>query len=825
LLPALELKIEALQLAKNTSQTGPATVLERLRLVGADSKSQLYLSKYPTERFSKLEQLELIRLDPYGLGRSRVAQWLFEQGHPERVLLVLRPIPDHQDPPALQAMRIQALLATERYDQAIEEAAPWLQHPSIGMLCQRLTIRAHLAQGNSQGVAQGLRVLLARGPQQPAERRELAKDLVHYGMLEAATPVLAQLDRKRGWRTPSVIEWSGLCASAAGQTDKSQEFLTRAVPFFDNGRIELLQAILSAGDRDWPSMPIRIQRLDDSDFSPSPFQAAAVALLGERIQAGIELIERGVERNPNSVSWALLNIAAHTLDNAPSQFAPQFGASAAEQARALLVGSGDLRRDPRDTIAMLLALDLDPWQTWTEVRAQKLASDLPQNLWLGWMIAEAQFRSGRLQQAQVSFSELITQFPLCAPLWDSLFAVFAAQHPDNPLHPDILAARSDQALAIPLRKFLSPNQIAMGLAGQATAQGHPDQAIATLRRFLKATGEGLESESRWMLGRLLAEQGQFSQALDQFERVLTKSQPRGLHPWVPEYLDWLDKCHLDPTAPLHAADIASRLETLVHRYPSDPQLALQRLMYRVESDERSVLLASDEALASMAMLRSLAPNNSIDSLRPGSNRAWMEYMLSVSPILGEEYCWASLDLNPGNLDMWIGLSYALQTQGRISETRTLVADLLKISDDPELHYRLASLLALEGESAKIVNTHLQRGDKLSGAKSASPRNRFTKAQTTLLHGARGLDTVVRDLGALWPDRDQFSREVPPLDLGRVYLTALILRHQAKDLQTVERVTEDLLQYIDQDPYSEDLIRSFRAVAHSIESRLLVKAKE
>ncbi len=825
LLPAIDLEINALLMAKNTSHLGPGMVMKRLRLVGADSDSRSFLSRYPIGRFSKEEQLELVRLDPHGTGRTQVAKWLFDQGHYERLLLVLRPVPDVVDPLSLQVLRIKALFATGKYDQTIEEAKPLLSNRAIGQTCQQLTIQARLATGDNAGVMQDLRTLLSKGPRKPADRRRLAKDLIDQGLLEGASAILGQLDKSRGLRTPSVIEWRALCAAANGKTQQAEEFLSRALPFFDDGRIELLQVILSAGNRDWPNLPLHIQALNASKFRASPFQAAGIAILGENLQEGLDMARRGVDQNPGSMAWALLHAAALSLKNEPSSFDPQLGRRAAEQARVLLTGSGDARKDPRDTIAMLLALDMAPWQTWAERRAITLASQGPPNLWLGWMVAEARFRSGRIDQARQDFSALTVDFPQCAPLWDHVFAVLTALHPEDLLHPDVMGAHADQALAVPLREFLTPRQIALGLAGQAVTQGHPDQAISTLERYLGIVDKRMEPEVRWMLARLLAENGDFSQAMEHFGIVLRRSKIRGLNPWIPEYLDWVDKA-ANGTAQsgpaLTPTEIADHLESLAHRYPSDPHLSLKRLQYRVLADDRSAILAADEALAALEMLRSLAPGRSIDNLRPNSEHAWMQYMLSISPVLGEEYCREALDLSPGNLDMWMGLTHALQAQGRIAETRELCEDLIQVSDDPELHYRYASLLALRGAPAKTVHAHLIQADKLAGTSGPSARNRLTRAQTTLLHGKGNLNQVLRDLEQLWRDREEFALQVPPLELGRVYLTALVLRHEEDDLAKLDSVTEAMLTYVDQDPYSEDIVRSFRAVGHSIEARLLVK---
>jgi len=171
--------------------------------------------------------------------------------------------------------------------------------------------------------------------------------------------------------------------------------------------------------------------------------------------------------------------------------------------------------------------------------------------------------------------------------------------------------------------------------------------------------------------------------------------------------------------------------------------------------------------------------------------------------------------------MWIGLSHALEAQGRIAETRELIADLIQVSDDPDLHYRLAALLAMHGDPAATIHGHLTRADLLLQTHGPSARNRFTRAQTTLLHGTGSLDKVLHDLDQLWLLRDDNASQVPPLELGRVYLTALVLRHKNDDLDKLDAVVEDLFAYVKNDPYSEDVVRTFRAIGHSIEARMLV----
>ncbi|MCA9001415.1 MAG: hypothetical protein KDB61_05800, partial [Planctomycetes bacterium] len=107
---------------------------------------------------------------------------------------------------------------------------------------------------------------------------------------------------------------------------------------------------------------------------------------------------------------------------------------------------------------------------------------------------------------------------------------------------------------------------------------------------------------------------------------------------------------------------------------------------------------------------------------------------------------------------------------------------------------------------------------------ASPRSRFIQSQAALLHAEDGLDDVIRDLQTLWLERDRNAKVIAPIELGRVYLTTLILRHRNEDLQTVERVATDMRAYESLDPYAPDTIRTFRAIGNAIEERMVKGAE-
>ncbi|MEZ6021129.1 MAG: hypothetical protein R3F17_13850 [Planctomycetota bacterium] len=188
LLPAFDLRIQAALLGKDTSPAGPQAILKRLRLVGSDETSEQYLRKVGLDRFTEEELLELVRLSPYGVGRTSIADHLMSKGRFGEALQVMRPIPEHPDPTPMHLKRVKCLVELGRYEEAVHEASIWLEDPEIGPSCRRLVLRAHMMQGDAAGVAAQTRALTGIPVFNPGELRELAKDLLVRGFPPRARP-------------------------------------------------------------------------------------------------------------------------------------------------------------------------------------------------------------------------------------------------------------------------------------------------------------------------------------------------------------------------------------------------------------------------------------------------------------------------------------------------------------------------------------------------------------------------------------------------------------------------------------------------------------
>ncbi|MEZ5976496.1 MAG: tetratricopeptide repeat protein [Planctomycetota bacterium] len=373
-----------------------------------------------------------------------------------------------------------------------------------------------------------------------------------------------------------------------------------------------------------------------------------------------------------------------------------------------------------------------------------------------------------------------------------------------------------------MRPHLGVLNSSIGLASAEVAAGRPGQAVSILERSLQAATGSEGAAVRLMLADLQAGQGRYRRAIEALEPAILDAGQRGLHPWLDRYLNWVVAAAGDSVPQserITDKQTAARFDAVVHRYPNDPLALLRRLEFRQRSENQSRLLAEEEARTALELLANRIGKVSMDDLRPGAKRLWGAHLLSVSPLLAEEFARGQLDLQVGDIDAWSLLSDAFNAQGRIDETRDLVADLLKITGDAEMNYRYATLLALEGAPSVRVRHHLQQADDGLGIVGRSARSSFIQAQMELMEGAGGLDDVIRELGSLWNRRDQFAEELDALELGRTYLLALILRHQEADLQAIDVAAAEMLQYAPGDPYAEDVILAFRALAGAVRNRV------
>ncbi|MEZ6021128.1 MAG: tetratricopeptide repeat protein [Planctomycetota bacterium] len=449
------------------------------------------------------------------------------------------------------------------------------------------------------------------------------------------------------------------------ETPASRESLDRLAAFTGDGRAEYGHAVLSAVQRDWPRLPLELERLRGTGRTWSTLEDVLLGLLEDRFQLAKDMASGALERAPQSLPWAMVQLSSRALLNQDTNLPAQFGSASAAQAATFLRGTPELRRDPRDCLAILLALESPDWAAYGFAQARQWHEQAPEELWPALLLAQA-LTAGHLDvEAQALLEEVVACYPDCAAAWSNLIDTIARQHPTDPLHSDLLSARSRGRLACgapPSRRAHS----SIGLASAEVAAGRPGQAVSILERSLQAATGAEGAAVRLMLADLQAGQGRYRRAIEALEPAILDAGQRGLHPWLDRYLNWVVAAAGDSVPQserITDKQTAARFDAVVHRYPNDPLALLRRLEFRQRSENQSRLLAEEEARTALELLANRIGKVSMDDLRPGAKRLWGAHLLSVSPLLAEEFARGQLDLQVGDIDAWSLLSRRVQRAG------------------------------------------------------------------------------------------------------------------------------------------------------------------
>ncbi len=812
LLPAVDLTLEAMLINRTWYPLG-RMLLQRLRLVGADELTHELLKVLPDGVFTESEVLEIMSIDPYGMGREIVARHMLQNGEPERALRAVRLVEGQADGPELRLLRARALLELERWDAAAEEVADMVLDPRYDQRAFPLMLNARLQEGSPENVEATADELLARDPVPRELMLGAARQVLDAGQLAVADRLLTRLDSAPETRGGDVLHLMALRAALAGDRVGALEALERAEAFGDDGRAEVLRVALLADARAWQSLPRAVIRLEDTSLTPSSLQAALLPLFGERLDVGRERASEGLQRNPTSPSWALAVAGAQLLSDDVPELPEYFGPDAGPEAVRTLRGTAEAQRDPREILALLLAVDMDGWALWVRQRTRAHFEEGGGSLWLQFLDAQASERLGNPLQAEVTYDRLTKGLPEFGPGWDRLQDAVRERHPTNPLHPEMLRVLANRSRAQGPAGAVDLNDLLLASASRNYQAGRVGEAVEVLVRGLRQVGDSDLPIPRLFLARLTAELGQYADSAQQYRLVLATQEPTSDHPWVPEFLDLLSRASSKATArrdQLSEVEVAAILDELQERRPADPLISLARLQSELASDSRNVPLSVRRAEGALRILRREGGERTLEELRPGSSAAWMEFLLELSPDLASEQLDIDQRRSPGDLYLWTSRARTFEAQSQFQEAETAFAHILAMSDEPIAHGEYARLLTRRGAPLQEVEMHLKKADAALG-RGNSARTSFLTARGTLYSKRAGLGRIVGRLRDLWAVRDEFRDEVPPLELGRVYATTLFLLASERSMQTLEVVTDDLARYTEQDPYAPDLVQAYTSL--------------
>ena len=465
-------------------------------------------------------------------------------------------------------------------------------------------------------------------------------------------------------------------------------------------------------------------------------------------------------------------------------------------------------RDPRDMLAVRLAMGAPGWQPLAAAGIAEAEASSGSTLWAPWLRVELDLARGDVDLASERLGRLLGEHPRFGPGHDLALRIAINRHPSEPLHPEVVAARSNRMRAMTAKLVGDPVEAKLAIAGEAARRDQVAFAVGELIPVIRGGGPA-ETQARVMLALLLLRTGEASfaarhlhaaaqgdlgvyrdVALESFVTALRRGLASGAR----------------QREPLTREEALQLLDDVVDLHPSDPLLALERLQLEPLGDAER----GQRARGILRSLQDAAGRRSLDDLREGSTEAWARFLTPIASDVAAELVERELAVEPGDMRVLRLSAFVARARGETEGALTSLRALMAIEPTAATAYSLAEMLIDTGADTAEVARVLDVAARLEGGGSA--RGGFLLALHRIRSFRPRLEETIDRLAALWSQREANRGEFRPDELGFVYLDALAMRGTPGDMDTAARVAGELeAEGVDR-LYEAPFLRALRGVA-------------
>jgi tetratricopeptide (TPR) repeat protein len=814
-IPALDLIVEA-HLDLGQEPEAAERLTQRLELAGRDAASAVHLERMDTAAFSSFLQRRLVEGDPARSGRVVIARELQRSGDPAaaRVALGLSPTQnmDREERLLLAQLnmdldrpaRAREVLAL---GQTMEDGAPAV----MDLLAFRLELQALLAEGEGEAVEARVLDWLDSSSPETATALPFVDELIERGATLAAQHLLLSLDGAPETRGGEVLIRLALTYRILGSVDAARECVERAEAFLADGRPELMRVLDLVDRRDWRHLPSMVAEVRASTFQPTPVQDITLLLFEERFRETSDHLYALREAEPENEDWVFLSAALAVMTGSEASVPEGWGPSALEETLLALTGPRGLTRDPRELLALRLAMDVSGWEPWITGRLIATPTADAGVLWPTWFGVRALVALDRLPTAQQSLQILLRPRFGFPPAWDLAERLLL----------DEVGSREDAEMVTMRRRRWS----ILGRSDADRTQEILDRVAALRDRDkLRAALELLEPvaddadpmEALPLLARLRGDTGNVAAAVEAWRRVMLLLSARGDEPLVAEFVRFLENVHEHLPAQLSREALNRELQGLARAFPTDPlpvvALARVDLGSGVADATRTSVARS---LQRMEVFRRSTHHTPLEHLRPGVTDRWVRHLANLDTERAITALEEELDRLPGSVTLWRLLAELRRSSGDRQGALTGYRHLVMLSHDALSAEAMAMLTAEAGQSAREVSQYLMVAKDDGGE---------TGDDETVPRARREFILALNQINGLRPDWEKplstlqalikDKRRVRGLDREEVAL-ALALAHLRRGLDSDGPAAQRLLEALvrrTRDPYRTDLIEALLSLA-------------
>lgn len=667
-LPAIDLAIECARREERQRELVELAV-RRVRAAGADDATRELMRTLPTNDLSANDLLELMRGDPAGFGRVRIARALRAQGEPRRALELLETLDASARTQATRELAASIALDLGEPSRALAQ----LEREGGGSSGDpTLFLTAALRSNDEKRLGEVVEQLASRGQPKKARWVSLADQLLAAGRPALAQKLLERLDEAPETRGGDVVLRLAQCALLQRQRATCDEFLTRAQAFDTEYGYELTRLAQAADNQAWDDVERWATALTESSLRAGPLQRALLAILGGNLERAQELVDAGVKKEPRSPTWRLAEAIRARLADERWEPPPYFGATILRETNLFLVGS-ESRGDARYCAALLLGSLMPSGQAWSRMRTEAFPRRARGSLWQLYLLGQQARGENNHERARTLLGKLVELHPGFGPGWDALER--------TPLAPSG-SAFQPRASAFALGdgelerlKLRERRLAALGnLAGTPAERALDAARLALARQDLDAASksslEAVElaptnAAAHHVLSRVLDARGELPGALAAQRKALELAGDQADAREVERHLGLLARAQAATPPQVTPEQVDTEVKQLSRAHPDDPRVVVAAARVDLRSDPENAPAGVARAVARLQAFRARHPDEPLDRIAPGSLAAWSELLGEIDPDRAATLLARERSLEPGNPDVWLFAARAAALQGDV----------------------------------------------------------------------------------------------------------------------------------------------------------------
>lgn len=783
-LPSIDHRIEAeLELSNELAATD--LILHRIDLAGLDDKAREWMARVPELGSSGERIVRLMRADPGNTGRLVLARAVARKDGAEAALEFLRGI--EGEPTDDQLVLVTELQLELGRRKAAESTIALLEERGADEeRVADLRVRSILVGGDVDELERLATEFLAGEDTGRAPLIDMADRLVARDLNDLALEVLSAMDSRPELRGGDVLMRLVRLHMLEGRFEEAAPFIERAEAFDAEGGPELAQIFLDLEDRRWTELPRHVTALRRSAYRESDVAAVILDLFAEDLEGARARVDEVRESFVLGEAWEVLDAACRVFETEEIVQAPFLGTQRTRDLERLVLGSVEVRRDPRETLGLLLALESPGWLPWARKKISELDHAVVGPLWPNMFLARAEVLDGNHQEAENNLDAVHSLRPDFGPAW-VLHEQLRAARVGSAEHPEVLRLRLQRAEAMGQSasnvKDLALTEVLAAFAAQDWAK--------TEELALQLVAD----HPRWplghaKLGELYAKTHRHKLAVEAFAQACLTSGSAPDLPYVPRLLASLPLTDRGRDR-LSSEEVSTLLEELGRHLPNDPLLALELAKKDIEDEPIDPTIGVDRAFARLERFVA-ETRRSLEELRPRSTRKWVDFYLEIDPERADRFLEAELVRRPGELELWILRSRVLRARGDLAAAIENCETMLTMAHDSRILRELCRLRAATGSDIDEVDQLVARITELEGIKGLDGELILVKVQGLLNTGSIVQPQTLNLLSHLWTNRRGNEDLIRPGELARIYVNALLRRGQRQDHLQAQTVIDTLL---------------------------------